>query len=136
MVVPTAGLIDTGADQCVIPWEIAEALDLRSQSLTGGTFSSRGIGGTVKFKIAKLDLLLESQKAGPFELKDFPFAVPLTDNGPGYVLLGRHPLMSLLDIRFRMGFTDDPTFGKVSLTEVVKRRASANYVKGPAVPRV
>ncbi|HKZ59260.1 MAG TPA: hypothetical protein VJ547_05365 [Candidatus Thermoplasmatota archaeon] len=129
-------VVDSGADYSYLPSEAAQLLGLDAASLTGSTVENRGIGATVESRFATLGVSLLGEHEEPETTLEIPFLVPVhPDPESRVVLLGRHPFFRLFDVRFRMGYTDDPTLGKWSLERVVKRRDSRRYWKPAAFPR-
>jgi hypothetical protein len=129
-----AVLLDTGADFCVLPYEVAEVLNINPSALNGKPFPMAGVGKDILVKVTNLDMTIHSN-TGHKEVSMLPFLVPIEPQPPGrFVLIGRHPFLSMFDVRFRMGYTDDPELGKWTLTEVVKHRAARRYTKLGALP--
>src|SRR3989304_2216644 len=129
-------VVASGADYSYLPSEAAQLLGLDAASLTGSTVENRGIGATVESRFATLGVSLLGEHEEPETTLEIPFLVPVhPDPESRVVLLGRHPFFRLFDVRFRMGYTDDPTLGKWSLERVVKRRDSRRYWKPAAFPR-
>lgn len=110
-------IVDSGADYSYLPSEAAKLLGLDAASLSGSTVENRGIGALVESKFATLGVSLLDERERAEVSLDIPFLVPLhPDPETKVVLLGRHPFFRLFDVRFRMGYTDDPSLGKWSLT--------------------
>lgn len=131
-----AALLDTGADFCVLPYEVADILNINPGALKGQPFPMSGIGSDVLVKVTHIDVTIHS-RTGDMAVPMLPFLVPVEPQPPGrFVLIGRHPFLSMFDVRFRMGFTDDPELGKWTLTEVVKHRAARRFQKIGPLPNV
>jgi len=129
----TGALLDTGADFCVLPYEVAEVLNVSPASLGGQPFPMAGVGKDVMVKVTNIDVTVKS-RTGNKEIPMLPFLIPVEPQPPGrFVLLGRHPFLSMFDVRFRLGYTNDPELGKWSLTEVTKHHPSYRYRKGRAL---
>lgn len=131
---PTLALLDSGADFCMLPREVAEVLGVDVDRLPGPDFPFGGVasGGTGR----RIDLRVVI-RAGPSALeREIPFVV-VVDGQAGQskdILLGRHPFFRDFDIGFRMGYTDDPEIGKFTVREVRKRRNSGRYRNYPPIP--
>lgn len=129
-------IVDSGADYSYLPSEAAQLLGLNPASLSGSTVENRGIGATVESRFATLGVSLLDEDEKPEVSAEIPFLVPINpDPESKVVLLGRHPFFRLFDVRFRMGYTDDPSLGKWSLERVLKRRDAGKYRKPAAFPR-
>ncbi|MFI5417337.1 MAG: retropepsin-like aspartic protease [Candidatus Lutacidiplasmatales archaeon] len=125
-------MVDTGADFCLVPREVAEVLGVDVEELPGPALPFGGAtgGGLAKEMRLKMELL---SRRSPLKL-DLPFVVTLK-SAPGQskdVLIGRQPLFHDYDFGFRMGFTDDPDLGKFTMHSVRKRHGSSHARKsGP-----
>lgn len=129
----TLALVDTGADFCLVPREVAEVLGFDVDALPGPVLPFGGATAGGQAKELQLDMQVNSTRS-PLRLT-LPFVVVL-NAGPGQnkdVLIGRHPLFHDFDFGFRMGFTTDPELGKFTMRGVHRRRDPSGVRKSGEV---
>lgn len=128
----TSLLLDSGADFSLVPREFLDTMGVEVEKFPREEMSGVGDKGLV----AVCDLSVTfAQQTRNFTF-DAPFQCYLDRPGfPQLPLLGREPVFRLFDVRFRMSFTAE--LGKITLTQVTKRRDASDYKVGgkPIRPR-
>lgn len=94
--VKVIALLDSGADETVLPYDLAELLGLTTQ---GEAFDTGGIGGSVKVKATRLPLTIEGKRESyhlnirALILQEKEADIPL--------ILGRHGFFEEFQITFK-----------------------------------
>lgn len=121
-------LVDSGADYSYLPYQAAKLMGIEAGRLAGKKIQNQGIGGIVESKFVQLKVGIVGDDEEVEFWTELPFLVPLKDSDSSdIVLIGRHPFFDDFHIDFRMGFSNDPSFGKWTLREVLGRRDSRRY---------
>ena len=90
------GLIDSGADNTVVPLDLAQFIGL---SISGEQFNTKGIGGSVPVVSSKLSLVVE--KGHESHVIDLPAIIMTTADDDVPLILGRNGFFEHFHITFK-----------------------------------
>ena len=96
-VIQVAGLLDSGADNTVIPEDLAKVLGLKEEKNSADV--TKGIGGNVKTTSSTIHLTIKNEHE-KYSL-DIPVLILKDDKSEVPLLLGRQGIFEHFDITFR-----------------------------------